>query len=113
VPVVRPRARALAAEASAAHLRERRSDRDFCAHALRSLEKRKATAPPDRAALLAARIASTREERDRRMAEIDEKVSGRHDVRPFRLHVLPVPGCGCRSTCARAAPLPEPSGFRS
>jgi hypothetical protein len=83
---------ALSAQASAAHLRERRSARDYYADALRSLEKRRATAPPDRVALLAARIASTREERDRRMAEIDEKFRARHDVRPFRLHVLLVPG---------------------
>jgi hypothetical protein len=83
---------ALSAQASAAHLRERRSARDYYADALRSLEKRRTTGPPDRAALLAARIASTREERDRRMAEIDEKFRARHDVRPFRLHVLQVPG---------------------
>lgn len=86
------RREALSAQASAAHLRERRSAMNYYADALRSLEKRRATAPPDRAALLAARIASTREERERRMAEIDEKFRARHDVRPFRLHVLLVPG---------------------
>jgi hypothetical protein len=83
---------ALSAQASAAHLRERRSARNYYADALRSLEKRRATAPPDRAVLLDARIASTRDERDRRMAEIDEKFRARHHIRPFRLHVLLVPG---------------------
>jgi hypothetical protein len=86
------RRQALSAQASAAHLRERRSAMDYYADALRSLEKRRAVAPTDRAALLAARIASTREERERRIAEIDEKFRARHDVRPFRLHVLLVPG---------------------
>ncbi|HEX5348373.1 MAG TPA: hypothetical protein VFW64_14910, partial [Pseudonocardiaceae bacterium] len=35
---------------------------------------------------------STREERARRLLEIDEKYQARHDIRPFRLHAVLVPG---------------------
>ncbi len=82
----------LAAQASDAHRQERAHARAYYDDALRSLERRRATAPPDRAELLAARAASTREERARRLLEIDEKYQARHDIRPFRLHAVLVPG---------------------
>jgi hypothetical protein len=59
---------------------------------LSSLERRRAAAEPDRAKLLAARAASTREERTRRLAEIDDNYQARHEIRPFRLHIVTVPG---------------------
>lgn len=59
--------------------------------ALRSLQRRRETAPPDRAATVSAKMASTHAERDRRLAEIAEKYRATHSIRPFRLHVLGVP----------------------
>jgi hypothetical protein len=82
----------LAAQASEAHGQERARARAYYDDALSSLERRRATAQPDRAELLAARAASTREERARRLLEIDEKYQARHDIRPFRLHAVLVPG---------------------
>lgn len=83
---------ALSEHASDAHRRERAHARAYYDDNLRSLERRRAAAAPDRAELMAARAASTREERTRRLAEIDEKYQARHLVRPFRLHVVAVPG---------------------
>lgn len=82
----------LSAQASEAHRQERAHARAYYDEALRSLQRRRATAQPDRAELLAARAASTREERARRLLEIDEKYQARHDIRPFRLHAVLVPG---------------------
>jgi ribosomal protein S27AE len=83
---------ALSEQASDAHRRERAHARAYYDDTLRSLERRREGAEPDRAELLAARAASTREERARRLAEIDEKYQARHEIRPFRLHVVAVPG---------------------
>lgn len=82
----------LSEQASDAHRQERAHARAYYDDTLRSLERRRAAAAPDRAELLAARAVSTREERTRRLAEIDEKYQARHDIRPFRLHVAAVPG---------------------
>lgn len=82
----------LSAQASDAHGQERAHARAYYDDALRSLERRRASAHPDRAELLADRAASTREERARRLLEIDEKYQARHDIRPFRLHGVLVPG---------------------
>ncbi|PZS38963.1 MAG: hypothetical protein DLM62_10890 [Pseudonocardiales bacterium] len=83
---------ALSDQASDAHQREHSHARDYYADALRSIERRRAAADPDRAKLLAARAASTREERARRLLEIDEKYQARHVIRPYRLHAVLVPG---------------------
>jgi hypothetical protein len=83
---------ALSGQASDAHRRERAHAIAYYADVLRSLERRRAGADPDRAELLAARAASTREERSRRLLEIDEKYQARHEIRPFRLHAVLVPG---------------------
>jgi hypothetical protein len=83
---------ALSDQASDAHRREQAHARAYYADALRSLERRRASADPDRAGLLAARAASTREERARRLLEIDEKYQTRHVIRPYRLHAVLVPG---------------------
>lgn len=82
----------LSEQASDAHRQERAHARAYYDDTLRSLERRRAAAAPDRAELLAARAVSTREERTRRLAEIDEKYQARHVIRPFRLHVVAVPG---------------------
>jgi hypothetical protein len=82
----------LSAQASDAHNQESAHACAYFDDVLRSLERRRATAHPDRAELLTARAASTREERARRLLEIDEKYQARHEIRPFRLHVVLVPG---------------------
>lgn len=86
------RRRALADQATDGHRRERSHARDYYADVLRSLDKRRIKADPERAALLAARADSTRAERDRRLLEIDEKYQAGHEIRPFRLHAVMVPG---------------------
>ena len=82
----------LSEQASDAHRQERANACAYYDDTLRSLDRRRAAAPPDRAELLAARAVSTAEERIRRLAEVDEKYQARHDIRPFRLHVVGVPG---------------------
>jgi hypothetical protein len=88
----RRRRDALTEQASDAYRRERAHARAYYEDTLRSLERRRAAAEPDRAELLAGRAASTREERTRRLAEIDDKYQARHEIRPFRLHIVAVPG---------------------
>jgi len=63
----------------------------YYAEALASLTRRQASASPDRQALLAARMDSVRAEEKRRLAEIEEKYTPRHEIRPYRLHLLCVP----------------------
>jgi hypothetical protein len=63
----------------------------YYAEALASLAKRQASAAEDRQALLAARADSVRLEEKRRLAEIEEKYASRHEIRPYRLHLLLVP----------------------
>ena len=70
---------------------ERARAEKYYAEALASLARRQASASPDRQALLAARADSVRAEEKRRLAEIDEKYTPRHDIRPYRLHLLHVP----------------------
>src|SRR6266567_4522653 len=65
--------------------------RKYYAEALASLARRQASAAPDRQALLAARVDSVRAEEVRRLAEIEEKHTPTHEVRPYRLHLLCVP----------------------
>ncbi|MBV9314659.1 MAG: hypothetical protein JO100_13230 [Pseudonocardia sp.] len=82
----------LSAQASRAHQRELAHARSYYDDALQSLERRRATADASRAALLAARAASTQDECARRLLEIDEKYQAQHEIRPYRLHVVLVPG---------------------
>ncbi|QFQ99430.1 hypothetical protein F9278_28435 [Streptomyces phaeolivaceus] len=81
----------LAAQIGDAYAKERARAEEYYAAAVDSLQRRAATAPEDRAALLRARIESTREERARRLAEIAEKYRARHTLTPYRLHLLRVP----------------------
>ena len=60
-------------------------------HLLDSLERRQHSAPADRKALIGDRIAATRQERARRLAEVEEKYQPHHVMRPFRVHELLVP----------------------
>ncbi|MDQ2707469.1 MAG: hypothetical protein M3Z25_07445 [Actinomycetota bacterium] len=64
---------------------------DYYTAALASLDKRWVDADAQRRELLAARAEATRAERDRRLAEIDEKYQHRHELRPYRLHLVDVP----------------------
>lgn len=64
---------------------------DYYRAALESLARRRATAPPDRHAMLDSRAAATKAERDRRLAEVDEKFRGSVNTRWFRLHEVLVP----------------------
>lgn len=72
-------------------VRERDRTHVYYQEALASIQRRYATAPPDRQPLYAARAESTRQEQARRLAEIEEKYQARHHIRPYRLHVVQVP----------------------
>ncbi|MEU1600015.1 hypothetical protein ABZ468_46365 [Streptomyces sp. NPDC005708] len=81
----------LARQIGDAYAKEHARAEEYYAAAVDSLQRRAATAPEDRAALLRARIETTREERARRLAEITEKYRARHTLTPYRLHLLRVP----------------------
>lgn len=63
----------------------------YYADALASVERRRAAAAPERAALLDAQRAAIAVERSRRLAEIDATFTARHELRPFRAHLVYVP----------------------
>jgi hypothetical protein len=85
------RGRILAAHADAERATEIVRTNDYYAAALATIDKRRSGADPKRAALLEARAQATIAERDRRLAEIDEKYRHRHTLRPYRLHMVNVP----------------------
>jgi hypothetical protein len=85
------RREALGGQVGSAHEAERARATAYYAEAITGIERRLATAPADRKALLEQRLRSTREEKTRRLAEIAEKYEARHVVRPYRLHVIGVP----------------------
>jgi hypothetical protein len=58
---------------------------------LESIARRRATAPADRVRLLDAQAEATQSERARRRREIEEEYQPRHEIRPFRLHLVHVP----------------------
>jgi hypothetical protein len=58
---------------------------------LDGIERRRAGTAPDRVAALDARAEATRQERTRRLAEIQDKHRARLDLTPYRLHLLLVP----------------------
>ncbi len=82
---------ALAGEVSGAYQAERARAAAYYADAIAGIERRLATAPGDRKAVLEQRLRSTREEETRRLAEIAEKHAASHTIRPYRLHVIEVP----------------------
>jgi hypothetical protein len=59
--------------------------------AIETIWLRRASAPPERHALLDAQAAATRSEHARRRREIEEEHRARYSVKPFRLHLLYVP----------------------
>lgn len=81
----------LAGEVNGAHQAERARAVAYYADAAAAIERRLATAPADRRAVLAERLRGTREEEARRLAEIAEKYAASHAIRPYRLHVVEVP----------------------
>lgn len=81
----------LAGQLAEAHAAERARATGYYDDAVAGIERRLATASADRRAVLQARLSSTREEQARRLAEIAEKYQARHQIRPFRLHVVAVP----------------------
>lgn len=58
---------------------------------LGTIARRRAVAEPERARVLDAQAEATRAERARRLKEIEEKFEARHELRPFRLHLVHVP----------------------
>lgn len=81
----------LAGEVDGTYQAERARAVDYYADAIASIERRLATAPADRRAVLEERLRGTREEEARRLAEIAEKYAASHAIRPYRLHVIEVP----------------------
>ncbi len=64
----------------------------YYADALASIARRREGAPAERQALLDAQAEAVRAEAARRRQEIEEKFRPRHEIEPFRLHLLLVPG---------------------
>ncbi|MDQ3607896.1 MAG: hypothetical protein M3459_03215, partial [Actinomycetota bacterium] len=60
--------------------------------AVESIERRRAGADPDRRRLLDGQAEATRAEHARRRREIAEEFEPHHEIRPFRLHLVLVPG---------------------
>ncbi len=85
------RGRILSAGADAERDAELTRAREYYAAALAAIDKRRTGADPRRTTLLDARTEATTAERDRRMAEIDEKYRHQHALRPYRLHLVDVP----------------------
>ncbi|MPZ79989.1 MAG: hypothetical protein GEV28_06140 [Actinophytocola sp.] len=85
------RGRILAADADAERTAELTRACEYYAAALAAIDKRRNGADQQRAALLDARAEATTAERDRRVAEINEKYRHQHTLRPYRLHLIDVP----------------------
>jgi len=64
---------------------------EYYAAALAAIDKRRGSADAQRQALLDARAQATMGERDRRLAEINEKYRPQHALRPYRLHLVDLP----------------------
>ena len=82
---------ALAAQAQRALASELARADAYYDGALETIHRRKATAPPERLALLDAQADATRREHARRRREIEEEHQARHTVKPFRLHLVHAP----------------------
>ncbi|MGH4016425.1 MAG: hypothetical protein ACRDSL_21355 [Pseudonocardiaceae bacterium] len=81
----------LTSHADSARVDELTRTRAYYDEALAGLDHRRRTAAPDKRGMLDAKLAATRAERARRLAEIEEKFRPAHTIRLFRLHVLWVP----------------------
>lgn len=82
---------ALSRQLGDAHEQERARAVSYYADVIAGIERRLATVAPDRRALLEERLVTVREEQTRRLAEIADKHQARHDIRPYRLHLVGVP----------------------
>jgi hypothetical protein len=81
----------LSVQLGPAHDAERQRAIAYYADVVAGIERRLLAATPDRRGLLETRLVDTRQEQDRRLAEIAEKYQARHEIRPYRLRVLAVP----------------------
>lgn len=70
---------------------------------LKSIDGRMSAASEERREALAAQAEATRAERARRLREIEESFEPRHDVRPFRLHLVLAPALELPATVRRGA----------
>ena len=82
---------ALSKQLGQAHERERERAVAYYADVIAGIERRLEAVQADRRTQLADRLDAARQERARRLAEIAEKYQARHDIRPYRLHLLAVP----------------------
>ena len=85
------RGRELSIAADAERVAEITRATEYYAAALAAIDKRRGGADAHRRALLDARTHATVGERDRRLAEINEKYRHQHVLRPYRLHLVEVP----------------------
>jgi len=81
----------LSATAHAACAEERQRAEDYYAAQIATLSQRLEAVPGEKKAAYTARIEATEAERERRLAEIEEKYAPGHAVRPFRAHLVRVP----------------------
>jgi len=75
----------------ATHREEVRRAQDYYLQVANSLRRRMSTAAADKVGAYQARLDSTDAERDRRIAEINDKYTSAFSCLPFRLHVVGVP----------------------
>jgi hypothetical protein len=88
---VAAREAALAAHARRSLASELARAESYFERQLASLERRRASAPVDRARLLDDQTQATRAEWARRRREIEEEYRPRHEIRPFRLQLMYAP----------------------
>lgn len=89
--VARHRCHELAGDAADARAGELARAAAYYDAELATLARRRSGAPPEKWQVLDARAEATRAERARRLAEVEEKFRTRHELRPYRLHLLWVP----------------------
>lgn len=85
------RAHDLAAMASGSLRDETERADTYYAETLASIARRRAGATPDRQELFDAQADAVRAEQERRRQEIGDKFHVRHEILPFRLHVIEAP----------------------
>lgn len=81
----------LSATARAACAQERQRAEDYYTAQIATLGQRLEAVAGEKKAAYTARIEATEAERERRLAEIEEKYAPGHAVRPFRAHLVRVP----------------------
>ncbi len=86
-----------------AHDEEIRRCRQYYLQVADSLRRRMSVAAPDKVAAYADRLAGTDAERDRRIAEIEEKYKSTVSCLPFRLHVIGAPALRVQADIRRGS----------